>query len=96
MNFIRAERELIICYNLEDADNNYFTIWTTEKGIFRKICKKIGGEDKLIRCRKTNHTFEFEVPIQFFSKNNFGIKSSKENKSKKKKLKSIGESLVTY
>jgi hypothetical protein len=87
---IRAERETIIVINLEDSDNGYFVVYTTEKGMFNKVCKKVGGEDKLRYCKKSKDSYECGVPIDLWN----GIKFLAPRNKKKRKTYEVSNTGV--
>lgn len=48
------ENETTIILNREDMAEGFFTIGTSELKTFEKLCKRIGGENNLLACRKTD------------------------------------------
>ena len=74
--------ETVIVINDEDKKEGYFTLSTSKKDVFLRICRRIGGEDKLIEKRCTGSegkTAEWilKIPIKYISTNTFSIGKKK-------------------
>jgi hypothetical protein len=70
--------ETIILINDEDRKEGFFTVSTSKITDFQKLCRRIGGEDKLISletCTQARKITEWicKVPIEFFNTTNFSI-----------------------
>ena len=85
----KSDRESVICINEQDRIDGWFNFWTTEKTVFNKLCKKIGGENNLISVKKSHRSYDCVVPIRFWSKARIGIKGKSSHKGNSNFRKNI-------
>lgn len=73
------EQETVMVANRSDMQAGFFRFSTTRESDYRKLIKKIGGEDKLFSVQKQMLSgkvtaWNCRVPVTFLSKTNFGIR----------------------
>ena len=66
----RAERETVIVANLADLDEGWFSVETTEKGTYERLCRLVGDRLK-VEIHKSSltgqiTTWECRVPAEFW------------------------------
>src|SRR5262245_27480374 len=93
-----SERETVICLNDADADEGYFSFWTSEPAHFRRLCRRIGGREKLIACQSSvrdghEASWDCRVPIEFFSSATFAIGKRRSKQLSTAQKQSLGERL---
>ena len=76
------ERETIIVLNRADMAEGLFTFGTSEASEFRRLCRRIGGQDKLLGLRTRQQGckiawWEAQVPIRFLSRTTWAIGARK-------------------
>jgi hypothetical protein len=77
----KSEKETLLMVNAADAADGFFAVTTTSVKHYRQIVKRIGGEQNLKKLRTEKNTngkivfWSCEIPIRFWSKTHFGIKS---------------------
>lgn len=77
-----AERETVICVNRADAAEGWFSFFTTDGAEYRRLCQRIGGENKLLRNDVGMRggkpsSWNCRVPIEFLSPRTFAIGARK-------------------
>jgi hypothetical protein len=73
-----SDNETIILINDSDVAEGFFRWSTSKPKQFTKLCKRIGGEDKLLEVKLTNHgskitSWACKVPVEYLSKRNWSI-----------------------
>lgn len=74
-----AETETIILINMEDLENGYFRFSTSHYVDFKRLCKRIGGEENLIELKTDSQgskvvQWNCKVPKQYLGRSNFSIR----------------------
>ena len=67
-----------ILANDADLADGWFLFYTMNPADFRRLCKRIGGQDKLVgldttRCEGDVTSWSAKVPTRFYNRTTFGI-----------------------
>src|SRR5262245_14173711 len=78
MSSANAERETVSCSNEEDSAEWFFTLWTSVPSVFRRLCRRIGGRNKLTACLagirdSREASWDCQVSIEFLNLATFAI-----------------------
>ena len=81
----REDRETIICLNQADMRDGFFVFGTSEATHFRRLCRRIGGQDNLHNLKVSKFEgkpvwWECEVPVEYMSRTTWGIRKRKGRK----------------
>lgn len=73
-----SDNETIILINDSDVANGFFRWSTSKPKQFSKLCKRIGGEDKLLEVKLSHQgskitSWVCKVPVEYLSKRNWSI-----------------------
>jgi hypothetical protein len=73
-----SDNETIILINDADVADGFFRFSTSKPKQFAKLCKRIGGEDKLLEVKVSTQgtkvtSWVCKVPIAYLSKRNWSI-----------------------
>jgi hypothetical protein len=93
-----ADTETVICLNREDMASGYFSIWTSERPIFDRLCRRIGGRDKLLECKVgiragKEGSWDCQVPIAYFNRATFAIGRRRASNLTPEQRKAVGDRL---
>jgi len=72
------ENETIILINDGDVAQGFFRWSTTKPKQFAKLCKRVGGEERLLEVKLSHHgaritSWTCKVPVEYLSKRNWSI-----------------------
>lgn len=73
--------ETIILLNEEDAGQGYFQFGTSLERHYKRLCKRIGGQQNLVESRLSKSTegktvwWQCKVPLRYWSDSAFSLRS---------------------
>ena len=75
-----AEHETLILANEADLAAGFFSFYTTRPAMFRRLCKRIGGQAKLVGLRVGMRggrpaSWDCQVPADFWGGSRLGIRA---------------------
>lgn len=78
-----SDMEMILLVNDGDMAEGYFRVSTTKEATFNRLCKRIGGKDKLLELKESKSSegktvcWNMKLPRKMLSVTSFGVKKIK-------------------
>lgn len=77
-----AETETVITINREDLKSGFFTVWTSDRLVFDRLVRRVGGREKIkfLRIGRANgreRSWDMEVPVEYLNQRTFAIGARK-------------------